>query len=46
MKIRMHKNENRYRSVFFGRSRRCRFCGCSSSNWPDSGECPVCGETN
>ena len=26
--------------------RVCRFCGYSGSDWPDSGECPSCGETN
>ena len=25
---------------------RCRFCGYSGGGWPDSGECPCCGETN
>ncbi len=45
MKIKMLKTENT-NHFYFGRSRRCRFCGSSSSNWPDSGECPVCGETN
>jgi len=27
-------------------SRRCRFCGYCGSDWPSSGECPSCGETN
>lgn len=27
-------------------SRRCRFCGYVGSDWPDSGECPNCGEIN
>ncbi len=26
--------------------RVCRFCGYSGSDWPDSGECPSCGEVN
>ena len=25
---------------------RCRFCGYSGGGWPDSGECPSCGEVN
>lgn len=28
------------------RVRRCRFCGYSGGGWPDSGECPSCGEVN
>ena len=23
---------------------RCRFCHYAGSDWPDSGECPSCGE--
>ena len=30
----------------YQRSRRCRYCGYSGSDWPDSGECPCCGEVN
>lgn len=26
--------------------RTCRFCGYSGGGWPDSGECPGCGEVN
>lgn len=26
--------------------RSCRYCGYSGSDWPDSGECPSCGEVN
>lgn len=26
--------------------RKCRFCGYSGSDWPDSDECPACGEVN
>ena len=25
--------------------RTCRFCGYCGGGWPDSGECPSCGET-
>jgi rubrerythrin len=25
---------------------RCRFCGYWGTDWPDSGECPSCGEVN
>ena len=25
---------------------RCRRCGYSGGGWPDSGECPSCGEVN
>jgi rubrerythrin len=25
---------------------RCRFCGYAGYDWPDSGECPSCGEVN
>ena len=24
----------------------CPFCGYIGSDWPDSGECPSCGETS
>lgn len=24
----------------------CRYCGYSGGGWPDSGECPNCGEVN
>ena len=30
----------------FAKSCRCRYCGYSGSDWPDSGECPSCGEVN
>ena len=30
----------------FFASRRCRFCGYEGNDWPDSGECPNCGEVN
>lgn len=26
--------------------RVCRYCGYSGGDWPDSDECPACGETN
>ena len=26
--------------------RTCRFCGYSGGIWPDSDECPNCGEVN
>lgn len=26
--------------------RRCPHCGYSGGGWPDSGECPSCGETS
>ena len=26
--------------------RSCRYCGYSGGGWPDSGECPSCGEVN
>lgn len=28
------------------KARRCRFCGYNGSDWPDSDECPSCGEVN
>lgn len=30
----------------FSLVRRCRFCGYCGGGWPDSGECPSCGEIN
>lgn len=27
-------------------TRTCRYCGYTGSRWPDSGECPSCGEVN
>ena len=25
---------------------KCPYCGYNGSGWPDSGECPECGETS
>lgn len=30
----------------FQRFGRCRFCGFAGGGWPDSLECPSCGEVN
>ncbi len=42
--MRMRKKMTRVRS-FWG-FRTCKFCGYSGGGWPDSGDCPDCGENN
>ena len=37
------KNLKRIINSYF---KRCPYCGYAGSDWPDSGECPNCGETS
>lgn len=31
---------------YYREVRRCRFCEYVGDDWPDSDECPACGEIN
>ena len=44
MKIKMKSKIRKVRML--GGFRKCRFCGYMGVGWPDSGECPSCGEVN
>ena len=42
----MRKLITNYKNIRLRGTRRCPFCGYFGGGWPDSGECPRCGEVS